>query len=451
MNDLLVKPRIEEVKYAENFNFIVFGTQNILLYDLRYPHFPVSELPLSINFKGLEIKEVKNYGNDFDTKSYYAGLDISHKDQCHLLFDIEISREIIIHEEKNIQENLLVKDYYPNQEQNDLSCGNENENINNKHVSHIYNSSNNNDSFEENKNNNDFNNNYLNRRARYGSDAIEIDDEYSLSSTAKNYKEQPIAASDSRNITNLKTKKKKEMNEFNKDISSSYINSPSLMEKENDFSELSVNNVKLNNLVNDNSNNYKAKIKCEEKAHLDEDYKQIYAECKEKKMSEKKLLSDFFTDFCNVNLISTYGKVHDVTGFLFEIPQWSLDIDKGYNLSSSELLNPHNEIYERLLLGTKSELKNKNKFYVNFSIDSFAGINCYIHKLINTNNFASLNKRCDYDLFGPNKNMFIDNHNNYNINNKNNSKNSLSETNTIQTSNKYISNYYTILIKNTFF
>ncbi len=100
------KIRIEDTRYVENFNFLVFSTQNVYLFDLRYPHFAVSEFSLNINFKGMEVKDIEVYGDEayFNTRNYFCGIDITYKDNAHLLFDVQINNEIIVKNDRNEQE-----------------------------------------------------------------------------------------------------------------------------------------------------------------------------------------------------------------------------------------------------------------------------------------------------------------------------------------------------------
>jgi len=69
----------------DNFKYILFSTKKIELYDIRYPSFKVSEFPLNVNYKGMEIKNILKI-DELDTDTFYIGIDQSRKDCSHLLF-----------------------------------------------------------------------------------------------------------------------------------------------------------------------------------------------------------------------------------------------------------------------------------------------------------------------------------------------------------------------------
>jgi hypothetical protein len=69
----------------DSFKYILFSTKKIELYDIRYPSLKVSEFPLNVNYKGMEIKNILKI-DELDTDTFYIGMDQSRKDCSHLLF-----------------------------------------------------------------------------------------------------------------------------------------------------------------------------------------------------------------------------------------------------------------------------------------------------------------------------------------------------------------------------
>jgi len=63
---------IDDIKYINNYEFVIISMKDNLLFDIRNYNRPVSESPLNINFKGCAIKPVKTYGNfnNFNIKYY---------------------------------------------------------------------------------------------------------------------------------------------------------------------------------------------------------------------------------------------------------------------------------------------------------------------------------------------------------------------------------------------
>ena len=68
------------------FNFIIYSTQTTYLYDIRNSSLPVSEMPLNINFKGIELKNFLKSGINLQenhlnfSSNDYIGIDKSRKD-----------------------------------------------------------------------------------------------------------------------------------------------------------------------------------------------------------------------------------------------------------------------------------------------------------------------------------------------------------------------------------
>jgi len=428
------KIRIEDTRYLENFNFLVFSTQNLYLYDLRYPHFAVSEIPININFKGMEIKDIEMFGDDYlNTKIFFSGIDITYRDNAHLLFDLEICNKIILNNEKADQEKEefeIIENYKDNEEfkfirkesdssENDLeSSFNKNE----KNFAKI---------------SNKINLDRIPKRSLTES-AIEIDEDLSSFIThKKNNKNNINNNKNSKNLddfSNFNTDMK--LNQLENTKNSSYwaqnkINEMSLLSE--DESESIFNNKRKDNQskeeneINDNDSmndlRFKSKKKINENfdkidnalnknLHIDKNFSREIENLFDKD-KKKVLYSDFFIDFCDLNLIKTYRDIHDIAGFLY----CKTDSDSNiFNFNSDEInedvLNDQiqsNEIYTKLFfgknLGTKG-LKNPNKYYINFAIDQFAGINCYVHKIINTNNFSKLTEKSNE--FKEIKRMFFD-------------------------------------------
>ncbi len=82
---------IDKILYLDDFRFVVFTTQAIYLHDLRYSQIPISEFPLSINYKGLDIKQVKrSYFEDI----HLTALDKTGKDNSHLLISVKEEKDL---------------------------------------------------------------------------------------------------------------------------------------------------------------------------------------------------------------------------------------------------------------------------------------------------------------------------------------------------------------------
>jgi len=433
------KIRIEDTRHIENFNFLVFSTQNIFLYDLRFPHFPVSEIPLNINYKGLEIKEIEAFGETYlDTNFLFCGIDITYKDNSCLLFDIEICNEVLLRNEKYEQENdnfEVIEEVNENLEY--IVNRKETENCDSDYL-------NNNENIEISSNTLDndkkfgfsLNNNTKIKRESFGS-AIEIDEDssYNLSDNRKNFNYLML-----KNFNNLKTTERKKGNNYN-DISKGSFNKNNLNfinfnENKNQFIEFSdkeqedsesVFNNTSNNLIknniesfsNENDSMKEDKIKCdfinENVNNLNnafrnslniENKKKIDYEIFFKDKKQGILKSDFFMDFCDLNLIRTNRDIHDMAGFLYIKGNSDLnDFNHLKEIHNIEEID-NNLIYEKLFL-KEDKKANKSKYFINFAIDYFSGINCYINKIINTNNFSNLSKK-SYD-FKKIKNVFLEN------------------------------------------
>ena len=322
------KIRIDDLKYGESYNFLVFNSQNVLLFDLRYPHFPVSEFPLNINFKGIEIKDIEYIGNELNVKKCYGGLDITYKDSAHLLFEIDINNQIEIKDDK------IESDF---------------NNIKEEIENNSYPYKNNYEEIEK-----------IQKRNRFNSE-MDISDELSYNSVKNN----------------MNKKEKNNNKKFN-------LNSPSFSEKDNESESVF-------SYKNENENTNKK-----------EDKKKIKISSGVQKERIKK--SDFFIKFCETNLIKTYKDVHDMAGLIYETNQINF-----FELNNLNLENIKSEFWqknEKLHNLFFQKNKKQNKFYINFTMDLFSGINCYIHKIINTNNFSVANDKIED--FTRIKKLFID-------------------------------------------
>lgn len=427
---------------------MVFSTQNVYLYDLRYPHFAVSEFPLNINFKGLEIKEIEIYGNEsyLNTHKYFSGVDITYKDNSHLLFDCHINNQTIFKNEKNEQDKDSITPYHEsnnyNEDYNQLrkeSFSNENESSSNIYEKNF--------SFSKNKIKN---NDKISTRKRTGS-AIDIDDESSFISSVnkndnKNYSsdnESNIRTEKRNNKINFSNNKKldqinenheessykedeSEKTNFNKDLMKNrnkIENSESESNENNSYANLNLNKDKNNQNFDNLNNAFKKSLNL----NVNEKYYESFFENEK----EELLNSEFFVDFLDVKLINSSRDVHDNAGFLF-IKGHSIikDIDNFNNYSEFNFkeTSQNNEIFEKIFLKKGLKEKNKSKFYFNFTMDHFGGIKCNINKIINSNDYSQLDK--NNEDFIKIKKLFIDN-----IKNKENNddENDLKNNNDIKT------------------
>lgn len=76
---------ISDVKYIENFYFFTASSENINLFDLRYPTLPISTNPLNINYSDIQLK--KTLSND-ETNVLYLMYDSSRKDHTNMQLEV---------------------------------------------------------------------------------------------------------------------------------------------------------------------------------------------------------------------------------------------------------------------------------------------------------------------------------------------------------------------------